>query len=177
MLGENIKKHRIKQGLTQKQLADYVGISGAFMSLIEKGANNPSEENLEKIANVLKVSKDDLLADEYLSPTSKLVNLLSDLTELGKIKWEINSNFDPTVYTTKVKDNYYDFFFCEFRTIESRDYSGTLIVINEEDEIRPVNEKEYKAFELLNNSIEAYFQNGEQIFQSINDLESLLNED
>ena len=42
MLNENIKRIREEKGMTQKQLADIVGISGAFMSLIEKGTNNPS---------------------------------------------------------------------------------------------------------------------------------------
>ena len=87
MLNENIKRIREERGMTQKQLADKVGISGAFMSLIEKGTNKPSDENLKKIANALDVPVVDLIAEEIQSPEIELIELLIKLTKENKMIW------------------------------------------------------------------------------------------
>ncbi len=47
------------KGLTQEELAEAVGVSTDFISLIERGQRAPSFENLERLAEVfqLKVSE------------------------------------------------------------------------------------------------------------------------
>lgn len=97
MLNENIKRIREERGMTQKQLADKVGISGAFMSLIEKGTNKPSDENLKKIANALDVPVVDLIAEEIQSPEIELIELLIKLTKENKMIWSAG-----------IKNDYYD---------------------------------------------------------------------
>ena len=61
-LGNRIKKERIRQGITQEQLAEKADISTNFMSLIENG-KNMSVQTLISIAEALNVSVDYLMYD------------------------------------------------------------------------------------------------------------------
>ena len=54
--GKRLKTLRLQAGYTQEKLAEEVGISVDFLSLIERGINAPSFDNLEKLANSLGVS-------------------------------------------------------------------------------------------------------------------------
>jgi transcriptional regulator with XRE-family HTH domain len=58
--GKRVKALRLSQGMIQEELAGAIGISVDFLSLIERGKNSPSFENIEKIARALKVSEKDL---------------------------------------------------------------------------------------------------------------------
>lgn len=115
MLNENIKRIREERGMTQKQLADKVGISGAFMSLIEKGTNKPSDENLKKIANALDVPVEILKKPKQIKPSTQLINLLIELTRRGKIKWKSETkdlydeilSYEDEAYSTIVNGNKY----------------------------------------------------------------------
>ena len=49
--GKKIKRIRKEKGITQEELAFRAGISVDFLSLIERGKNAPSFENLEKLAD------------------------------------------------------------------------------------------------------------------------------
>jgi transcriptional regulator with XRE-family HTH domain len=51
-----VRTLRLKRGLTQERLAEIAGISVDFLSLIERGRNSPSFENLETIAAALNTS-------------------------------------------------------------------------------------------------------------------------
>ena len=61
-VGEEIKKARLKKKLSQRQLARKIGKTGQFISLIEKGENNPSLETLITIAVALDVSIEELIS-------------------------------------------------------------------------------------------------------------------
>lgn len=89
-LGDTIEKYRKIRGLTQKELADKVLISRSFISQIESGISNPSDETLQKIAEVLGVSVTDLTNPvSYLDePISKLIRQLIELTEYEYIRRE-----------------------------------------------------------------------------------------
>lgn len=50
-----LKEIRQKKGLTQKQLADKVGVSRTTITLIENGTNRPSVKVAKKLGEVLKV--------------------------------------------------------------------------------------------------------------------------
>ena len=59
----NLKEHRIKKGLTQRELAAKVGVTDAYICLIEKGARkNPDIALLEKFADVLGIPVTKLLS-------------------------------------------------------------------------------------------------------------------
>lgn len=63
--GENIKKIRKERGLTQKQLGEKLGISQAAIGQFESNKANPKMETIQKIANALNVSLNDLIPDSY----------------------------------------------------------------------------------------------------------------
>lgn len=65
MLGEKIRKLRIKKGLSQERLARLADISYNTIVKIEAGAsNNPTIQTLSGIANALGVSLDELMKNE-----------------------------------------------------------------------------------------------------------------
>lgn len=62
--GETLKELRQKAGLTQKQLADKMGITASVVSYYELSERNPSPETLIKLAAIFHVSTDYLLGIE-----------------------------------------------------------------------------------------------------------------
>jgi len=68
IIGANIKKLRKRKlKISQEKLASLVGLTAASVSRWEKGISEPSSENLEKTAEILGVSVDELAR----SPESK----------------------------------------------------------------------------------------------------------
>lgn len=59
-LGRRIAELRRDQGLTQERLAEAIGCSVEFISLVERGINAPSVAGLETFAEVLNVEVRDL---------------------------------------------------------------------------------------------------------------------
>lgn len=59
--GELLKSLRVSAGLTQKQLAEKLGISKNAVSYYEKSLRCPSSDILIRVARVFKVSADYLL--------------------------------------------------------------------------------------------------------------------
>ncbi len=51
----NVHRLRSKKGLSQKDLADAVGISVSYVSLLERGQRSPPLETIEKMARALRV--------------------------------------------------------------------------------------------------------------------------
>lgn len=62
-VGENIRRIREDQKLTQAYVADQAGISQAMLCQIERGTKNPSLQIGKEIADVLGCSLDSLIAD------------------------------------------------------------------------------------------------------------------
>jgi transcriptional regulator with XRE-family HTH domain len=59
-LGQHIRELRIQRKLSLRDLAQKVDITPPFLSDIELGRRNPSEENLRLIAKHLKTTYEDL---------------------------------------------------------------------------------------------------------------------
>ena len=57
----NIKKMREKRGLTQKQLAELMGVKQSNISRWEAGTYQPNATTLKKMADVLNCRIDDLI--------------------------------------------------------------------------------------------------------------------
>lgn len=83
-IGDNIKKYRIAQKLTQKELAEKANISRSYLADVENGRYNPSIEVLNAIAHALNVP-----ASEFL----KNNNDNNDNTIMQKI----NPKFKPII--------------------------------------------------------------------------------
>ena len=62
-IGQQIRKYRRAQGLSQEQLAEKIGISVTHMSHIETGNTKLSLAVFADIAAVLDVQADDLLSN------------------------------------------------------------------------------------------------------------------
>ena len=61
-LGDRIRNQRAAIHMTQQELADRLGVTGAAVSAYEKGARSPSLDILMRISKVLGVTTDELLA-------------------------------------------------------------------------------------------------------------------
>lgn len=59
-LGQKVAELRRARKLTQEQMAEELGCSVEFISLVERGVNAPSIAGVEKFAKVLKVQVRDL---------------------------------------------------------------------------------------------------------------------
>ncbi len=84
-IGKRIQARREEVGLSQDQLAEAVELSAQSISFIETGRNSPSIEKFVVIANVLKVSADELLVDVldygYKIKASKFGELIEQLPQ------------------------------------------------------------------------------------------------
>lgn len=60
-IGEQIKNYRKTVGLTQEQVANYLGVSTPAVNKWEKGESLPDIEKCKLLAEVLDVSLDDLV--------------------------------------------------------------------------------------------------------------------
>ena len=60
-LGENLRKLRLKKGLSQGDLSKSLGVDRAYISNIENGSMNPTLSTLEKISVALEISSSELL--------------------------------------------------------------------------------------------------------------------
>ena len=59
-IGENIKKIRIKQGLSREELAFRIGVSGSYIGMIERAEYDFKVSKLINIANSLNVKISEL---------------------------------------------------------------------------------------------------------------------
>ena len=62
-VGQNIRKFRMKKGLTQEGLAFEADLHRAYVGQIERGEKNIGIQNLEKIAKALSVKIAKLIED------------------------------------------------------------------------------------------------------------------
>lgn len=84
-VGLNIRTYRKEKKLTQKQLADKIGVSEITIRRYEKNINTPTVIILNKIAEALEVSRDELLTSYDIVKyelENSLLNGSSDITKL-----------------------------------------------------------------------------------------------
>lgn len=63
-----IKEYRIKNGLSQEDLAEKIDISWRHMQRLEHNESNTTVKTLKKLINVLNISDEDIL--KYLKNTN-----------------------------------------------------------------------------------------------------------
>jgi transcriptional regulator with XRE-family HTH domain len=61
LVGQNVRRIRLKKGLTQEQFADVSGFSQQYLSGLESGHRNPTVVTVYELAVALGVSHIDLL--------------------------------------------------------------------------------------------------------------------
>lgn len=77
-LGEIIRRQRELASLPMRQLAAMSGISNPYLSQIERGLREPSEQVLHAIADSLKVSAETLRANEEDESTTDTQSAVLD---------------------------------------------------------------------------------------------------
>lgn len=63
-LGEKLRSLRQRQGLSQTQLGDRLGVNQTYVGKMERGEKIPNLEMFLKISDLFKVSTDQLIRDE-----------------------------------------------------------------------------------------------------------------
>ncbi|MBT9857222.1 helix-turn-helix domain-containing protein [Blautia faecis] len=58
---DNLKEARLRSGLSQKEVAENIGVAKSTYSLYESGNREPNVHTIKKIADCLNVSADTLL--------------------------------------------------------------------------------------------------------------------
>lgn len=87
-VGENIAKIRTEQGISQRELARRIGMSGQMISKIENDLSMPSLETLNRIAEGLNVNVSDLLEEKILTLKPEII-----FSGPGKVKGRDNKHF------------------------------------------------------------------------------------
>ena len=72
-LGQRIARLRRNKGLTQEDLGDKVGVSSQAVSKWETDSSVPDVTLLVKIANIFDISVDELLGNDRIKETPKIV--------------------------------------------------------------------------------------------------------
>ena len=97
MIGERIAQYRKEKGLTQKELGELVGLTSSAISLIESGKNNPTWENLKKIAETLAISQSELIGPRDKDPIGQFIDELIEATEAGRVKWLLSEKEEDVI--------------------------------------------------------------------------------
>jgi Predicted transcription factor, homolog of eukaryotic MBF1 len=96
-IGKNIKNFRKNKKLTQKQLADIIGVSVVTIQNYENGRREPNMETLKKIASALDIKLNDLLLDELDSFTNSLKNNIEKLANNNPKHDNVLSSFETAL--------------------------------------------------------------------------------
>ena len=78
-IGERIKETRLKKGITQKELAETLGIATNSLSRYEIGERRPNLEMIDKIAVALGVEPLELLYGSKNNPFANFIALKNNL--------------------------------------------------------------------------------------------------
>ena len=88
-IGTRIRKYREEQNMSQKQLAEKIGVSNSRVSNWEQGINRPDADMIAEICETLNVSPSLLLGvhldtDEFNEHEKKIIKAYREKTDLQK---------------------------------------------------------------------------------------------
>ena len=63
-VGERIREIRLAKGISQEALAHEIGLHRTYVGSLERGERNPSLQVVSRLARLLEVSTDQLLAGD-----------------------------------------------------------------------------------------------------------------
>ena len=91
LFGENLKTARLEAKMTQKEVADAIGVAKSTYSQYESGKREPGILGIKKIAKVLNASPDVLIGNDFqefqlTAQDTALLVMFKDLNEIGKRK-------------------------------------------------------------------------------------------
>ncbi len=79
-VGQRIKRERLMRDMTQRMLAEAVGVGVPHISKVEAGRENPSDELLRKIAYLFGCDFDELLLAAKRMPPDLIEQFAADPT-------------------------------------------------------------------------------------------------
>lgn len=74
VLGKRIREERIRIGLTQEQVAEYIDVSTTYIGFIERGERSVTLEKLALLAQCFHVTIDSLLYEQSSEKSAKSVD-------------------------------------------------------------------------------------------------------
>lgn len=77
-IGERIRHERLQRDMTQRELANQVGVGVPYISKIEAGRERPSDEVLRKVAEVFEWNVDEFLLAAGRLPADLIDEFASD---------------------------------------------------------------------------------------------------
>lgn len=89
-LNENLKLFRKKRGLTQKELAEKIGVTSTTITRYEKNVRTPDINTLQRIANVLEIPLNKLLSTTIDQQSEIIEDILKYISDL-----DTDSSYDP----------------------------------------------------------------------------------
>ena len=87
-IGNKIKSYREKRKMTQKEIAEILGVEPATVSKYESGMIEPNIESLKKLAETFEISVDELIKEEDFDISN--INILEVLREQKEMKLKGN---------------------------------------------------------------------------------------
>lgn len=84
-VGNKIREYRLLKGMTQKELAEKIGMGDTTIANYEKGIRAPKRNKIFKIASVLGFSVDDFFPDQTTNQktnTSKITPIQPEITQI-----------------------------------------------------------------------------------------------
>lgn len=119
MLNDKIKKLREQKNLTQKQLAEEIGVKQSTIGMIESGKNKGSKDTILKLAKYFNVSVEYLLStEEKLDIAMDAINRINELAKEGlnginldieNSIYSINARFDGETFSLEEQKEIIDF--------------------------------------------------------------------
>lgn len=83
LLGLKIKRLRLKNGLTQEQLAEKMQIAPRTLCGIENGENFVKAETVDKFCDVFNISSFELFAFDHIKPQDELISeIINDIKNI-----------------------------------------------------------------------------------------------
>ena len=74
ILGKRIREERMRIGLTQEQVAEYIDVSTTYIGFIERGERSVTLEKLALLAQCFHVTIDSLLQEQSAEQSAKSVD-------------------------------------------------------------------------------------------------------
>lgn len=133
-IGEQIKKIRQENKLSQKGLGEKLGVSQQMIGQWETGKSNPKIETLDKIANALKVPIGDLMPDTYEREMQEAYEFST--TDYGLIEAMVNH----PIFSDKERE-------MVFQKIEQ--YRAALVEMDDSDKLFKYSEKTHNELESI----------------------------
>lgn len=100
MLGDNVKKLRKELKITQKELANIVGVSQSSIGMIEGNKQGASNETLLKLSKALNTTVDVLLSDTSIENKIEVKLTEKDTKSITKDLKKLMDEFRENTYGT-----------------------------------------------------------------------------